>query len=59
LICPQFIGAVARDWSGGEPSFFALERVEERARFLFAHLARLALRVGRLRGLVLALVRAG
>jgi hypothetical protein len=58
LICPQFICAVARDWGGGKPSFFTLERVEERVRFLFAHLARLALRVGRLRGLVFALVRA-
>jgi hypothetical protein len=59
LICPLVIGAVARDWGGGKPSLFALERVEERARFLFAHLARFALRVGRLRGFVLALVRAG
>ena len=59
LICPLVIGAVTRDRGGGKPSFFALERIEKRARFFFAHLARLALRVGRLCGLVLALVRAG
>jgi hypothetical protein len=43
LIRLRVIGAAAGDWRGGKTAFFVFQRVKERARLRFAHLARLAL----------------
>jgi hypothetical protein len=51
--------AIARDRCGRQALFFVFHRVEERLRVRFAHLARLDLRIGSLRGSVLVRVRAG
>jgi len=59
LIGPFVVVAGAGNWRGRETTLFAFQRVQERPRLFLAHLARLTLRLGGLRGLLFALVRAG